>query len=58
MFSGIKARVSVSELMKSVKAKPSKYINDNKLTPERFEWFEWQEGYAVFSHSRKEVDSV
>ena len=41
--------------MKTVKAKSSKYINDHKLTSERFEW---QEGYAVFSYSQSSVDSV
>lgn len=41
-FLGLKPVVSVSELMKTVKAKSPKYINDHKLTPERFEW---QEGH-------------
>ena len=36
-FLGLKPVVSVLELMKTVKAKSSKYINDHKLTPERFE---------------------
>jgi hypothetical protein len=30
--------------MKTVNGKSSKYINDHKLTPGRFEW---QEGYGV-----------
>ena len=38
-----------------VPIKSSKYINDNKLTPERFEW---QEGYGVFSYSQSQVDRV
>jgi putative transposase len=54
-FLGLKPVVSVSELMKTVKAKSSKYINDRKLTPERFEW---QEGYGVFSYSQSHVDNV
>ena len=32
-FFGLKPVVSVSELMKTVKAKSSKYINDHSLTP-------------------------
>ncbi len=52
---GLKPVVSVSELMKTVKAKSSKYINDHSLTPERFEW---QEGYGVFSYSQSQVDDV
>ncbi len=54
-FIGLRPVVSISELMKTVKAKSSKYINDHKLTPERFEW---QEGYGVFSYSQSAVDSV
>lgn len=54
-FVGLKPVVSVSELMKTVKAKSSKYINDHRLTKERFEW---QEGYGVFSYSQSQVDNV
>lgn len=54
-FLGLKPVVSVSELMKTVKAKASKYVNDNHLAKERFEW---QEGYAVFSYSQSQVDNV
>ena len=45
----------MSELMKSVKSKSSKYINDHKLTQSRFEW---QEGYGVFSYSQSQIDAV
>ncbi len=54
-FLGLKPVVSVSDLMKTVKAKSSKYINDHSLTPKRFEW---QEGYGVFSYSQSQVDKV
>jgi putative transposase len=54
-FLGLKPVVSVSELMQTVKAKSSKYIDDHKLTKERFEW---QGGYGVFSYSQSAVDSV
>ncbi|MEO6674018.1 MAG: IS200/IS605 family transposase [Ginsengibacter sp.] len=54
-FVGLKPVVSVSELMKTVKAKSSKYINDHSLTRERFEW---QEGYGVFSYGQSQVDRV
>ena len=52
---GLRPVVSVSELMKTVKAKSSKYINDHSLTPERFEW---QEGYGVFSYRQNDVDMI
>ncbi len=54
-FVGLRPAVSISELMKIVKAKSSKYINDHKLTPERFEW---QEGFGVFSYHQSLVDTV
>ena len=54
-FIGLKPVVSVSELMKTVKAKSSKYINDHSLTSTRFEW---QEGYGVFSYGQSQVDKV
>ena len=52
---GLKPVISISELMKTVKAKSSKYINDNSLTSGRFEW---QEGYGVFSYSQSQVEIV
>jgi putative transposase len=52
---GLKPVGSVSELMKAVKAKSSKYINSHSLTSSRFEW---QEGYGVFSYSQSQIDNV
>ena len=54
-FLGLKPVVSIPELMKTVKAKSSKYVNDHHLTRLRFEW---QEGYGVFSYSHSHIDRV
>lgn len=54
-FIGLKPSISISELMKTVKAKSSKYINDHNLTRHRFEW---QEGYGAFSYGQSQIDSV
>lgn len=54
-FLGLKPVVSVSELMKTVKAKSSKFVNDHSLTKERFEW---QEGYGVFSYRQRDIDQI
>ncbi len=54
-FLTLKPVVSISELMKTVKAKSSKYVNDYALTSNRFEW---QEGYGVFSYSHSQIKSV
>ncbi len=54
-FIGLKPAIAISELMKTVKAKSSKYINDHQLTKKRFEW---QVGYGVFSYSQSHIDRV
>ena len=54
-FLGLKPVVSVSELMKTVKAKSSKYVNDHSLTPRKFEW---QEGYGAFSYRQSDLDTI
>lgn len=51
----LKPTISVSELMKVVKGKSSKFINDHQLTQHKFEW---QEGYGVFSYSKSHIDAV
>ena len=54
-FFGLKPTLSISEVMKSVKAKSSKWINENGFLTYRFEW---QAGYGCFSYSRSHVDAV
>jgi putative transposase len=54
-FFGLKPIVSVSDLMKALKAKTSKYVNDHSLTRTRFEW---QEGYGVFSYKQRDIDTI
>jgi REP element-mobilizing transposase RayT len=54
-FLGLKPTVCISDLMKSVKAKSSKHVNDEHLTRARFEW---QEGYGAFSYCHSERDQV
>ena len=54
-FFGMKAKHSASEIMKIVKAKSSKYINENNLTKNRFEW---QSGFGAFSYNPESIDNV
>ena len=54
-FLGLKPVVSISEVMKTVKAKSSKYINDHSLTTHHFEW---QQGYGIFSYRQNDVDNI
>jgi putative transposase len=52
---GMRPTQSISELMKELKQSSSKWINENKFTAKRFQW---QEGYAAFSYSKKQVKYV
>ena len=54
-FLSLKPTISISDLMKSVKAKSSKHVNEERLTRARFEW---QEGYGAFSYCHSERDQV
>ena len=54
-FATLKPVVSISDLMRDVKAKSSKYINDHSLTVKKFEW---QEGFGAFSYGQSQVKDV
>lgn len=51
----ISPNISISDLVRDIKAGSSKFINDNKWTTGRFNW---QEGYGAFSYSKSNVDNV
>jgi len=46
---GLKPSISISDLVRDIKAGSSKFINDKKLIKGKFSW---QEGFGVFSYSR------
>ena len=54
-FFGLKPSISVSEVMKLVKAKSSKWINESGYLANRFEW---QKLFGCFSYSHSHVDTV
>jgi len=54
-FFGLKPSLSVSEVMKSVKAKSSKWINESGNVSVRFEW---QVGFGCFSYSKSHIRNV
>lgn len=51
----MKPSVSISEIIKAVKARSSKWINENGKCNSRFEW---QSGFACFSCSKSQVDTT
>lgn len=54
-FFQLKPKISISDVLQIIKAKSSKYINENKLTKQRFEW---QTGFGAFSYSQDIIDKV
>lgn len=43
------------DLLRDIKANTSKFINDNRWVPGKFQW---QEGYGAFSYSQSHLDNV
>ena len=54
-FFQLKTTLSLSEVMKSVKAKSSKWINENDFF---FFFFEWQRGFGGFSYNQSAISKV
>jgi REP element-mobilizing transposase RayT len=46
---------SISDLVRDLKNNSSKFVNENKLSPFKFNW---QEGYGAFSYSRSQLNTV
>lgn len=55
VFYELPMTTTIADLMRAIKAGSSKWINDNKLVPGKFQW---QEGYAAFSYSHSQRDTV
>jgi len=52
---GLKPTMSISDLVREVKANSSKFINEKKITHGKFNW---QNGYGAFSYSRSQIQQV
>jgi REP element-mobilizing transposase RayT len=52
---GLNPGTSISDLVRDIKRSSSLYINEQKLTPTKFQW---QEGYGVFSYSRSHLQRI
>lgn len=55
IFFGMPVTTCISDFMSIVKASSSKWINEQKFIKDKFQW---QSGYAAFSHSKSQRDSV
>ena len=52
---GLKPNISISDLVRDIKAGSSKFINDSKWIKGKFNW---QEGFGAFSYSKSHLDNV
>ena len=52
---GLKPSMSISDLVRDIKADSSNFINNKKWIRGKFNW---QEGFGAFSYSRSQVDQV
>jgi putative transposase len=52
---GLKSDLSLSELIRDVKANSSRFINERRWCRGKFSW---QEGFGAFSYSRSQLGDV
>ena len=52
---GLKPSISISDLVRDIKAGSSKFINDKHWVKGKFNW---QEGFGAFSYSKSQIDNV
>lgn len=52
---GLKPDCNLSDLVRDIKANSSKWINENKFVPGKFEW---QTGFGAFSVSQSQIQTV
>jgi len=55
LLTGLKPTMSISDLMRDVKASSSGFINEKNWVKGKFQW---QDGYGAFSYSRSHLDPV
>ncbi len=52
---GLKPTITISDLVRDIKAGSSKFINDSHWVAGKFNW---QEGFGAFSYSKSQIDHV
>jgi len=55
VFVGVKPTITISDLVRDIKAGSSGFINDKQWIKGKFNW---QEGFGAFSHSHSNIDTV
>ncbi len=55
VFIGLRPSIRICDLVRDIKNNSSRFINDKKFLPVRFEW---QNGYGAFSYSQSQINNV
>jgi putative transposase len=55
IFVGVKPTITISDLVRDIKAGSSGFINEQQWIRGKFNW---QEGFGAFSHSHSNIDRV
>ena len=55
IFIGYQPSQPLPDLLRDIKANSSKFINEKKWMPGKFQW---QEGYGAFSYGHSQIDDV
>jgi len=55
IFIGYQPSQPLPDLLRDIKANTSKFINEKKWLPGKFQW---QEGYGAFSYSHSQINNV
>src|SRR4030067_3148983 len=55
IFIGFSPEISLSELIGTIKANSTNFINENKLVTGKFSW---QRGFGAFTYSKSQVNRV
>lgn len=52
---GLHPTIAVSDITRDIKASSSKFINDKKWMPGKFQW---QDGFGAFTYSKSQIDDM
>jgi putative transposase len=52
---GLNPKDSISDLVRTIKSNPSKWVNETNLVKHRFQW---QEGYGAFTYGQSQIPNV
>lgn len=52
---GLHPSISISDLTRDIKANSSKFVNENKWMPIKFNW---QDGFGAFAYSKSQIADV